>query len=216
MKLVPGMGVRIVQIGAGRGMGIPVIGGTELRSTTAGDQVLPVANFIAMHPIVSQRRNGFLFSADFAGLRSFLRTGWSGLLPGMIPCCRDIPGFGKAASRTDSGLPSVCAAPINSWIDELAELPKQEFYATLSRRIDSELHKHYRLYPCNYIAIDELEGTQTHADHYTQADKKRFEEYLASQLAKIKLPDKDDAFLRECILTMYANPLRNYLKVKNE
>ena len=110
MKLVPGMGVRIVQIGAGRGMGIPVIGGTELRSTTAGDQVLPVANFIAMHPIVSQRRNGFLFAADFAGLRSFLRTGWSGLLPGMIPCCRDIPGFGKAASRTDSGLPSVCGA----------------------------------------------------------------------------------------------------------
>ena len=109
-----------------------------------------------------------------------------------------------------------CAAPINSWIDEVAELPKQEFYATLSRRIDSELHKHYRLYPCNYIAIDELEGTQTHADHYTQADKKRFEEYLASQLAKIKLPDKDDAFLRECILTMYANPLRNYLKVKSE
>ena len=78
------------------------------------------------------------------------------------------------------------------------------------------MHKHYRLYPCNYIAIDELEGTQTHADHYTQADKKRFEEYLASQLAKIKLPDKDDAFLRECILTMYANPLRNYLKVKSE
>jgi len=107
-----------------------------------------------------------------------------------------------------------CAAPINSWIDELSELPKQEFYATLSRRIDSELHKHYLLYPCNYIAIDELEGTQTYADHYTLADKKRFEEYLAGQLAKIQLPDKDDAFLRECILTMYANPLRNYLKVK--
>ena len=107
-----------------------------------------------------------------------------------------------------------CAAPINSWIDELTELPKQEFYATLSRRIDSELHKHYLLYPCNYIAIDELEGTQTYTDHYTLADKKRFEEYLAGQLAKIQLPDKDDAFLRECILTMYANPLRNYLKVK--
>mgnify|MGYP002624419954 CR=1 FL=1 len=104
-----------------------------------------------------------------------------------------------------------CAAPINSWIDELTELPKQEFYATLSRRIDSELHKHYLLYPCNYIAIDELEGTQTYTDHYTLADKKRFEEYLAGQLAKIQLPDKDDAFLRECILTMYANPLRNYI-----
>ena len=35
--------------------------------------------------------------------------------------------------------------------------------------------------------------------------------YLEGQMAKIELPQKDDAFLRERILTMYANPLRNYL-----
>ena len=105
-----------------------------------------------------------------------------------------------------------CAAPINTWIDELADLPKKEFYETLSHRIDSELHQHYRLYPCNYIALDMLEHAHASSDssHYTAADVERFEKYLAGQLAKIELPNKDEAFLRERMLTMYANPLRNY------
>ena len=109
-----------------------------------------------------------------------------------------------------------CAAPINTWIDELADLPKKEFYETLSHRIDCELHQHYLLYPCNYIALDMLErsGASSESSHYTSADVERFEKYLAGQLAKIQLPNKDEAFLRERMLTMYANPLRNYLKVK--
>ena len=109
-----------------------------------------------------------------------------------------------------------CAAPINTWIDELADLPKKEFYETLSHRIDCELHQHYLLYPCNYIALDMLErsGASSESSHYTSADVERFEKYLAGQLEKIQLPNKDEAFLRERMLTMYANPLRNYLKVK--
>jgi len=109
-----------------------------------------------------------------------------------------------------------CATPINTWLDELKDLPRKEFFQALSQRIDHELHRHYRLYPCNYIALDELEGTQAHADHYTPKDKERFEQYLQGQLAKIKIPNKDEAFLRERMLTMYANPLRNYLKVNSE
>lgn len=105
-----------------------------------------------------------------------------------------------------------CAAPINTWIDELRNLPKKEFYETLSHRLDCELHQHYRLYPCNYIALDMLENSKASSDssHYIAADVERFEKYLAGQLAKIELPNKDEAFLRERMLTMYANPLRNY------
>ena len=104
-----------------------------------------------------------------------------------------------------------CAAPINTWLDELKDLPRKEFFQVLSQRIDHELHRHYRLYPCNYIALDELEGTQAYADHYTLKDKEHFEQYLQGQLAKIKIPNKDEVFLRERMLTMYANPLRNYM-----
>ena len=109
-----------------------------------------------------------------------------------------------------------CGTPINKWLAELDGLSRNEYFQQLSQRIDQEIHAGYRLYPCNYIALDELDGNQAHADHYTSNDKDRFEQYLQDQLAKIKIPNKDGAFLRERILTMYANPLRNYLKVKSE
>lgn len=109
-----------------------------------------------------------------------------------------------------------CAAPINTWIDELGDLPKTEFFAALSKRIDRELHANYCLFPCNYIALDELEGTKKYAQHYTETDKKRFEDYLKGQLEKVKIANPDEKFLRERMLTMYANPLRNYLKAKAE
>ena len=115
-----------------------------------------------------------------------------------------------------------CGTPINEWIDELQDLPKNEFFKAVAQRMDQEIHRHYRLYPCNYIALDLLEkssnpsissstSSPSNTSHYTSSDVTRFEEYLSAQLAKIKIPNKDEAFLRERMLTMYANPLRNYL-----
>ena len=104
-----------------------------------------------------------------------------------------------------------CAAPINTWIDELSDLPKTEWFKILAERMDCEIYRGYTLYPCNYIALDMLEGQQTYTAHYTQQDAARFEKYLQGQLDKIKIPNKDEAFLRERMLTMYANPVRNYL-----
>ena len=103
------------------------------------------------------------------------------------------------------------AAPVNTWIGELADLPKTEFYKILGERMDREIHRGYELFPCNYIAADELSGSADNASHYTADDVQRFETYLKGQLDKIELPDKDEAFLRERILTMYANPLKNKL-----
>ncbi len=104
-----------------------------------------------------------------------------------------------------------CAPLINTWVDELNSLPRKEQFSAISQHIDRVLHSNYRLYPCNYVALDELEGSRAHADHYTQQDQQRFEQYLQGQLDKIRIPNKDEAFLRERILTMYANPLRNYM-----
>ncbi len=101
------------------------------------------------------------------------------------------------------------AAPVNNWIDELADLPKTEYYKALAERMDREIHRGYELFPCNYVALDELNGNTANASHYTEADRQRFEKYLAGQLDKIQLPDKDLPYLRERILTMYANPVRN-------
>ena len=101
------------------------------------------------------------------------------------------------------------AAPINTWIDELKDLPKADFFKVVAERMDKEIHKGYELFPCNYIALDALNGDQANSAHYTAADKQRFEAYLVSQLAKIVIDNKDETFLRERILTMYANPVRN-------
>ncbi len=109
-----------------------------------------------------------------------------------------------------------CASPINTWIGKLKDLSRNEFFPALSQLIDQELHRHYRLFPCNYLAMDMLDGSQAHQSYYTDADKQRFEKYLKGQLDKINIPNKDVTFLRERMLTMYANPLRNYLKVTAE
>ena len=104
-----------------------------------------------------------------------------------------------------------CGTPINQWIDELRELPKNEFFAQLAQRMDREIHRGYTLYPCNYIALDMLIGNddKSQASNYTAADVERFEKYLKGQLDKIKLPNKDEAFLRQKMLEMYANPVKN-------
>ena len=104
------------------------------------------------------------------------------------------------------------ATPINTWLDELDNLPKTEYYKVVAERMDRQIYQGYELFPCNYIALDELNGNSTHASHYTEADKQRFEQYLSEQLAKISLDNKDEAFLRERILTMYANPAINKLR----
>ena len=108
------------------------------------------------------------------------------------------------------------AAPcIDEYLDTLdPEMPKQELFNTIAVHIDHEIHSHYRLYPGNYVALDLLENTEAHASEYTPEDKARFEKYIAGQLAKIELPDKDEAFLKEKILAMYANPVRNFLAAK--
>ncbi|EJX10149.1 phospholipid/glycerol acyltransferase [gut metagenome] len=99
--------------------------------------------------------------------------------------------------------------------DELAtidrSLPKQELFALISSCIDRRIHANYRLYPGNYVAYDWWKGTQKFESQYTAEDKDRFETYIRKQLDKIVIPNKDEAFLRDCLLAMYANPLVNHL-----
>ena len=103
------------------------------------------------------------------------------------------------------------AAPcIDAWLDTLdPDMPKADFFKAVATHIDEEVFRRYRLYPSNYVALDELEGTTAHADRYTAEQKAQFDGYIAQQMAKIQLPNKDEAFLRKRLLTMYANPARN-------
>ncbi|MEA4886340.1 MAG: acyltransferase [Bacteroides graminisolvens] len=92
-----------------------------------------------------------------------------------------------------------------------ASLPKTELFACVSALIDRKIHANYRLYPGNYVACDLLDGTTSFAGNYSAEDKQTFEDYIAGQLDKISIPNKDVEFLREKLLVMYANPVINYL-----
>lgn len=110
-----------------------------------------------------------------------------------------------------------CAPCIDSFLASIPEdTPKGDIFRIIAEHIDRGIHANYRLYPNNYIAIDMLEGGQRMAEHYTAEDKATFEKYLAAQLAKISIPNKDEAFLTERMLTMYANPALNKLKTEQQ
>ena len=110
-----------------------------------------------------------------------------------------------------------CAPCIDSFLASIPEdTPKGDIFRIIAEHIDRGIHANYRLYHNNYIAIDMLEGGQRMAEHYTAEDKATFEKYLAAQLAKISIPNKDEAFLTERMLTMYANPALNKLKTEQQ
>lgn len=105
-----------------------------------------------------------------------------------------------------------CADCIDSYLDTIpADTPKTDLFRLIADHIDRQIFAGYRLYPNNYVALDLLHGDSAHADHYTAEDKAQFEAYLKGQLDKIEMEGKDDAYLREQMLKMYANPAINQM-----
>ena len=126
---------------------------------------------------------------------------------------RDVPGWKK--TRQDdvesmrTGIMGYkgrvhyhCAPCIDEWLDTLPpDMPKGELFDTVAAHIDSEIHRHYRLYATNRVAA----GAES-----TDEEKAVFAHFIDTQLAKIQLDQPDIPFLRERLTTMYANPLRNH------
>ncbi|MCR5312685.1 MAG: acyltransferase [Bacteroidaceae bacterium] len=109
------------------------------------------------------------------------------------------------------------AAPcINDWLDTLdaENIAKTDIYRIIAEHIDQEIHKSYTIYPGNRIALAELSNDSSILEGVTEKDKKVFDKYINEKIAKIKLENPDVPFLRERILEMYANPLKNHLEAK--
>jgi hypothetical protein len=104
-------------------------------------------------------------------------------------------------------------SPINPQLARLdRNTDKNELYSLIAAIIDKEIYKHYRFYPCNFVAYDMLTNSGRFSSHYGLKDKKQFESYLQGQLDKIVFPGKDESYLRTRILEMYTNPLKNHLE----
>lgn len=112
------------------------------------------------------------------------------------------------------------AAPcINEWLDTLdPATPKTELIPLIARHIDHEIHRNYRLYPGNLVAADALDG----GNRSTAEQRSTFDAYIQQRIAlaakalEAEGMRPDPTFLRERILTMYANPVFNLERVKSE
>jgi len=106
---------------------------------------------------------------------------------------------------------------INDRLDEIKnEVDRKGQVGAAARCIDKEIHLHYKIYPCNYIAFDLLNNTDRFASMYNTEQSEQFKSYLNKQIDKIKIPDKDYDFLWMNMLKMYSNTLKNQLDAKGE
>lgn len=101
----------------------------------------------------------------------------------------------------------VITPSINSELEALREqvdnaeqpLSKNDILRKAATIIDRHIHSAYHLEWTNRAALAILEG----------ASDQRMEDYIQSRIDLIHIPNRDDAFLRQCLLEMYANPARN-------
>ena len=134
---------------------------------------------------------------------------------------RDIPGWRKSAHddvvSMQTGIMGYkgrihyhCAPCIDQWLATLdPSQGKQVILRQIAEHIDREIHRNYMLFAGNYVALDVLSGKDEHSTLYNNIQKATFLKYLEGQLAKIDIPGKDDDFLMERLLTMYAYPAKN-------
>ncbi|MDE6693205.1 MAG: acyltransferase [Muribaculaceae bacterium] len=84
--------------------------------------------------------------------------------------------------------------------------------------IDRSIHSGYEIYPCNYISYDEVNHISRFASYYNREDVDNFDKYIEGQLDKVDIPDvasDERDYMRNMMLTMYANPLKNKLNRSN-
>jgi hypothetical protein len=77
---------------------------------------------------------------------------------------------------------------------------------SLAALIDKRIYDNYHCYPNNYVAADLLEKSYKRSSKYTNEDKQRFIDYIASQLKKTT---GETDLLEQNFLRIYATPAIN-------
>lgn len=107
---------------------------------------------------------------------------------------------------------SECINPIISNIP--VETGRNEILDKVAEVIDKEIFKNYSFFSINYIAYDLMTDSHKFACEYSSEDKKNFIDYINLQIDKIDIPQKDEEFLRQKMIEMYGNTVKNHLNNK--
>jgi hypothetical protein len=103
---------------------------------------------------------------------------------------------------------------INDKLIKSTEVGRAEVIHETCQIIDKTIHSGYKIYPGNYIAYDEINCCHKFVDKYNAADVDRFNEYIESHLNRVdveNITSEERDYMRNLMLTMYANPLKNQL-----
>ena len=102
------------------------------------------------------------------------------------------------------------AAPLDFSIYDQIEREEQSDNDKLKRlasEIDKSIHRHYKLWPSNYIAYDLYHDTKRYASHYDDKELRHFERRLERRV------NKESQLEIDSFLLMYANPVINTSKL---
>jgi hypothetical protein len=95
--------------------------------------------------------------------------------------------------------------------DELMEISRIkgeiDKFKAIARLIDNQVYSNFKLWKTNYIAADLLKNDHKYREHYSETDKKDFEEYMSNRMKTI---EGDSNVMRRMFLRIYANPVFNY------
>lgn len=106
-----------------------------------------------------------------------------------------------------------CEEVTESDLMQYNDLTSNHFNKEVARLLDKRICSAYVLRPNNFIAHDIRYGQKCHSDRYTPSQKKKFLEHL-NLLAPYS--DYDSEVLRDIMLGIYANPVDNYFKWKEQ
>lgn len=96
-------------------------------------------------------------------------------------------------------------------LDEIDNLPSNnDKIEALANLIDSKIHKNYKLWPNNYIAYDLLHSVNKFNKYYTPEEKENFIRVMTQKIDKL---EGNISLLNNIFLEIYANPVKNHLKL---
>lgn len=87
----------------------------------------------------------------------------------------------------------------------------QNHFKELADHIDLQIHKHFKLFPGNFIAYDMLNQSNIFSDKYNAWEKGKFMEHINGILNSRKDKEGFDVFKR-ILLNIYANPVVNQVE----
>lgn len=96
--------------------------------------------------------------------------------------------------------------PINGELEQFQNMDKQNQLQELANAIDVQIHNNYKLWPGNFVASDLYNDCSKLTGEYSNKDSETFIQYMNEQISKV---EGDKSFLKNAMLEMYSNPVKN-------